>query len=95
MLTGARHIETWVDFHDAPRLRKSKINHVEQEKREALGRLKGVQNQKAVIEKNIRALETKKAKLQKKRTVISFTEKARMRLPPQRYVEPCNPKSTR
>ena len=44
----------------------TRINHVEQDKQEALGRLKGVQNQTAVLQQNMRVMETKKAKLSKK-----------------------------
>jgi uncharacterized protein HemX len=44
----------------------SQISHVEQDKQEVLGRLKGAQNQKAVAEQNLRVLETKKTKLSKK-----------------------------
>ena len=44
----------------------SRINHVEQDKQEVMGRLKGVQNQTAVLQQNMRVMETKKAKLSKK-----------------------------
>ena len=38
------------------------ISHVEQDKKEALSRLRGTQNQKSVAEQNLRLLETKKNK---------------------------------
>ena len=44
----------------------SRINHVEQDKQEVMGRLKGVQNQTAVLQQNMRVMEKKKTKLSKK-----------------------------
>ena len=55
----------------------SRINHVEQDKQEALGRLKGAQNQTAVLQQNMRVLETKKAKLAKKFARLQKEESTR------------------
>lgn len=52
----------------------SRINHVEQDKQEVLGRLKGAQNQKAVAAQNLSMLETKKAKVAKKLTRLQREE---------------------
>ena len=52
----------------------SRINHVEQDKQEVLGRLKGAQNQKAVAAQNLSMLENKKAKVAKKLTRLQREE---------------------
>ena len=48
----------------------SRINHVEQDKQEVLGRLKGAQNQTAVLQQNLRLLKSKKVKLTKKKALL-------------------------
>ena len=63
------------------------ISHVEQDKREALGRLRGAQNQKSVAEQNLRLLETKKKKVNRKLTRLKREE--------TRYVEEENSRKQR
>ena len=63
------------------------ISHVEQDKKEALSRLRGAQNLKSVAEQNLRLLETKKKKVNRKLTRLKHEE--------TRYVEEENSRRQR
>ena len=52
----------------------NQISFVEQDKREALGRLNAAQNQKSVAEQNLRLLKTKKKKMSRKLTRLKREE---------------------